>query len=67
MAKIVGPKKEALQQAEDKLEAAMSALREKQEQNRTVQEKLQGLQNTLDTKKKQLKDLQVQSDLYLLI
>lgn len=63
VAKIVGPKKEALRQAEEKLQLAMSALHEKQEQNRIVQEKLQKLQNTLDAKKKELKDLQDELDL----
>ncbi|KAL1458679.1 hypothetical protein WDU94_008809 [Cyamophila willieti] len=62
VAKIVGPKKADLEASERKLETAMAALREKQEQNRVVQEKVKKLQTLLEGKKKELKDLQDELD-----
>ncbi|XP_064605237.1 dynein axonemal heavy chain 3-like isoform X2 [Liolophura sinensis] len=56
--KVVGPKQESLRKAEGILEEQMSKLKEKQEELRTVTEKLQGLEDNFHTKLKEKQNLE---------
>eukprot|EP00928_Gymnodinium_smaydae_P068047 TRINITY_DN5109_c0_g5_i1.p1 TRINITY_DN5109_c0_g5~~TRINITY_DN5109_c0_g5_i1.p1 ORF type:complete len:4182 (+),score=1201.92 TRINITY_DN5109_c0_g5_i1:1381-13926(+) len=60
VAKMVGPKKEALQEAEDSLNAAMSSLAEKKAMLKEVQDKVAKLMADLDAAKKKSEDLKKQ-------
>ena len=58
VAKVVGPKKEALGKAEGELAEAMGKLEAKRASLRTVQERLQELQNKLEANKQRKVDLE---------
>ena len=57
IAKVVEPKKLALQQAESQLQSMQAALAEKQAQLQEVVDKVDNLQKQLDTSQKELKEL----------
>nr|XP_032821318.1 dynein heavy chain 7, axonemal isoform X2 [Petromyzon marinus] len=63
VAKVVAPKKVKLNQAEAELAVAMGSLRKKQEALREVQDKLAGLQQTLEANKQKKADLENQVDM----
>ena len=63
IAKVVGPKRLALREAETKLQTMQAALAEKQAQLQEVVDKVDNLQTQLDTSQKELKDLKDQADL----
>ncbi|XP_043195463.1 dynein axonemal heavy chain 7-like [Amphibalanus amphitrite] len=63
VAKVVGPKKEALGKAEGELAEAMGKLEAKRASLRTVQERLQELQNKLEANKQRKVDLENEVEL----
>ena len=63
VAKVVGPKKEALKGANAKLAVAMADLEKKRASLKEVQDKLAKLQNKLETNKQKKVDLENQVDL----
>lgn len=60
VAKVVAPKKEKLQHAEEKLKVAMESLQKKQAALKEVQDKLAKLQETLEANKNKKADLENQ-------
>ncbi|QDZ24237.1 heavy chain of dynein [Chloropicon primus] len=63
IAKVVGPKREALREAETKLQTMQAALAEKQAQLKEVVDKVDGLQAQLEKSQSELKELKDQADL----